>query len=1323
MKRQSLLANGIALTLGILLLIATAAISALGQAGTSTIRGTVTDPQGNVVAGAAVTLTNVGTASARTTTTSDLGVYSFEFVPVADYKIEIEAKGFKKAVVNDVHALVSKPSSVDVKLEIGNVSETVTVNAGSAELLVNREDATTGNTFVAKQITELPGSGRNIMPFLTLQPAVTRDGQVSGARNDQNNFTLDGVDANESERNTVGLSGDDPTTSQLPTNNTALRLNAEAIQEFRVTTSNPNSSQGRSSGGQITLVTKGGSNEWHGSAFEFYRSKGLTANDFFNNRLGRFTATDADVIAGKAKAGDPKAPRPQLVRHTFGGTASGPIIKDRAFFFYSFERQTRVTQTTVLRTVPLASLGRGELRFVGCPPGTPSSQCGSTVTPSIQTITTAQLNTIFPNIPGGMNPLAAAALAQAAAKYPANDFGLTGDSTSTNKLNTAGFRFNAPTPVTLNSHVGKFDFNLTSKQQLFVRTTIIYDLTSLAPAFPDTPAPKIWSHPWGTAIGHTWTISNTLVNNFHYGLTREAFTQQGDSAANAISFRFIFSPLLFTRTLARKTPVQNFVDDVSWVRGNHTWQFGTNIRIIRNQRTSFASAFDSATTNPSGYSGGAGASTSTPVNTFAPITSPRSIVQNAVTALIGRFSGYAANFTFNNDGSILNSGLPTQRNFATEEYEWYGQDVWKFRSNLTLTGGLRYSLSRPIYETKGFEMKSNIPLSDVFAQRLAGAKAGNPVNTLITFDKSGRANNRPSMYNWDKNNFQPRVAVAWSPAFKHGLLSRFFGKESQSVLRGGFAITNDQYGEQLAVSFDLNNVVGFVSSQSIPVNTFCTNNASCVAPLFTGFGQAVRPLPKIVVPAKLNFPNLQPADNSRRIEASLDSNLVAPINYSWNVTFERQLPKGILVQASYLGRYAKHLIAARDVMALNNLIDPKSGMDWYTAATQLEILRTQGVPASAVQQIPYFANLFPSNLAALINANSNFCCVPTTVGGQPTTQTQAVYFMAAANFFGNDWTDTQDGLDQVTGRNLFFHPQYGALSTYSSIGHSWYDAGTLSIRERLGRSLTMDFNYTLSHSLDDASGAQTSGAYNYALFIENPIRQHDWYANSDFDIRHIINANAIWELPFGRGRMFFGGAGKAADAIVGGWQLSSIFRWNSGLPASAPIDDARWATNWNAQSYTVRAQPFGACPEKGGVINGTVIGPKLFGCDPTGNYRKFRNARPGESGDRNVFRLPGYFGIDMGLAKEFRMPWSETQRLQIRVEAINVTNTQRMGTLLGGRAGYGIALDPAGAPFGCTPGTGGNCVENPANPDPTFSNFSAIQGTPRQIQFGATFRF
>jgi len=1245
---------------------------AFGQAGTSTVTGIVSDPAGQVVPGASVTLINTGTNASRTTTSNDVGKYSFEFVQPGDYRIEVEAKNFKKSVLSDVHALVAQSTSADVKLELGQVNETVTVSASAAEALINRDDATLGNTFVPKQITELPTNARSLPALLTLQPATTRDGNVAGARSDQSNVTLDGVDINETQTNSVGASvQDDPIASNLPNNNTVLRLNSEAIQEFRVTTTNANANAGHSSGAQISLVTRSGSNDFHGSLFELYRSKKLAANDFFNNRVG--------------------IPKPQLIRHSFGGSLGGPIMKDRAFFFYSFEALRQTSQTSVVRTVPLASMGRGELRY-------------RTSAGAIVTLTTAQLNAAFPAL--DMNPAAIEIFKTAAAKYTANDF-TTGDSTPNALLNTAGFRFNAATPVELNSHVGRFDFNLTNNQQLFVRANVIYDLTGQAPQFPDTPLPNVWSHPTGIAAGHTWTINNRVINRFTYGYTREAFTQQGDSAVNATSFRFVFSPLGFTRTVTRITPVQTISDDLSWVKGNHTLQFGGTIRLVKNNRIGFSNAFDNAIANPSFYSGGAGASLSTPVQNFAIAngigvfsSADRAAVQNAVSALIGRYSQYTANFTFGADGALLNAGTPTDRTFATQEYEPYIQDIWKFRNNLTFTVGLRYSLSRPIYETNGFEMKSNIPLGELYQQRLDAAAQGKVVNTSITFDRSGPANGRPPLYNWDTNNFQPRVAVAWSPNFKNGVLAKLFGANNESQFRGGFAITNDQYGSALAVNFDLANAVGFVSNYTTPANTYCTNNVACLAPQFQSIGQNVRSLPNVIVPAKLNFPNLQPADNSRRIETSLDSALVAPINYSWNFTYERQLPKGLFIQASYIGRYANNLIAQRDTMALNNLVDPKSGVDWYTAAGQLEILRSQGVPFTQVAQIPYFANLFPANLGDLI-------------WGDPSlTQTQAVYLIAT-DVFGNDWTDTQDVLDGVLGTNLFFHPQYGALATYSSIGHSRYNAGTLSIRQRLGRSLTFDFNYTLSHSLDDASGVQTGGGFG-ALFIQNPILQDDWYGNSDFDIRHLINANSIWELPFGRGRKYFSGANNLADAAIGGWRLSGIMRWNSGLPISTPFDDARWATNWNVQSNTFRTRDFQACPDRGG-----LNAPKLFGCDPTGIYRSLRNARPGESGERNTLRLPGYFSLDVGLAKKFKMPW-EGHTLEVRLEAFNLTNTQRMGALTGGRTGYGVGLDPGGAPFGCS---GNACVTDPLIPPTVWSNFSGIQGKPREMQFGAIYRF
>jgi len=1240
-----------------------AAVASFGQAGTSTVRGTVTDPQGNVVAGATVTLNDASKNTSRTATTDDNGGYRFELVPVGDYRLTVEAKGFKKSVISSIHAAVANPNPVDVKLEVGSVSESVTVSAASGEALVNRDDATLGNVFVNKQITELPLLGRSVPSLLTLQPGVTREGYVAGARADQSNITLDGVDINEQQTNSIGAVTDNATSSQLPTGNTVLRLNAEAIQEFRVVTTNANASQGRSAGAQVEVVTKSGTNDFHGSAFWFHRPTNLSANDFFNNRIG--------------------LKRPTLIRNNYGGAVGGPIKKNRAFFFYSYEADRRVTQTGVSRTVPMASLGQGLVRYTN-----PSG--------GLTALTPAQILTIFPSL-NGENASAVSALAAAAAKYPANDCSL-GDRC----VNTGGFRFNAATPVQLNSHAVKFDLNLTERQQLFARANVIYDKTVQAPDFPDTPAPGVWSHPSGIAIGHNWNISNTLVNHFVYGFTREAFTQQGDSADPNISFRFVFSPRLFSRNVVRVTPVHNFVDDLSWIRNNHTLQFGANFRLINNQRTSFANAFDSAITNPSFYAG-AGTTISNAITAFSPAASGQaSIIQNAATAVLGRFSQYTANFTFGSNGNLLSSGTPSIRNLATEEYEVYAQDSWKIRPNLTLNFGLRYGYGRPVYEKNGFEVKPNIPLSEYFARREAAAKTGVDFTDALTMLLSGPANNATPLYKPDKNNFQPRASVAWSPHFKNGFLQKIFantGDANQtSVIRGGFAMLNDEYGEQIAVSFDLNNSLGFTSNTTIAANTY--NTTTKPAPLFTGYDQAIRSLPGITLPGQLVFPQQKPLDFSRRIESSFDENLKAPTEYSWNLVFERTLPHGLALQAAYIGRAGRNLLATRDVMALNDLVDPKSGTDWYAAAGGLEMLRAAKTPVGNVAPVAYFENLFP-NLLAQYKAYYTSIFGATTannVFAGATNATQAIY-ASALNFNNNDWTTIQDDLEFAVNKPLFYQEQYGALSAFGSIAKSNYHAGTLSIRERLGRSLIMDFNYTLSHSLDDASGLQTSGSFGSA-FILNPILQQLSYANSDFDIRHIVNANAVWEMPFGRGRHFGGSVGPWTDRLIGGFQMTGILRWNSGLPTFTPFDDARWATNWNVQSNGVRIRPVQASSCTAATVNSA---PKLF-CDTTAAYQSFRNARPGEAGDRNIIRNVGYYSLDMGLSKTIKI--TENVGLQLRFEAFNVTNTQRMGAVDASRTGLGLTVNPSSA----TP---------PAN----WSNYTAIQGAPRQMQFGARLTF
>lgn len=1262
--------------LGVICVVLLAAGLAWGQAGTSTVRGEITDPQGKQVGGAVVTIKNVNTGFARTQTTNPAGTFSFELIPPGDYSVEVEAKGFKKAV-RSVTALVGSAVDADVKLEIGSVGETVQVEATAATVAVNTEDATLGNNFQNQQITQLPLESRNILNLLTLQPGVTPTGYVSGARNDQSNITLDGVDINDQQIDT-DASGQRITNSlQTP----VLRLNSEAIEEFRVTTLNANASQGRSSAAQVNLVSKSGTNAFHGAAFESNRVTIFTANDFFNNRSG--------------------LPRPPLVRNQFGGAFGGPIKRDKLFFFYSYEGLRLAQSQSTVRTVPLPSLGLGQMKYV--------DTNGNT-----QTLSLAQLNQAFSQV--GVNAAAVAVFASAAAKYPANDF-TVGDSSGNRLLNTAGFRFNASTPQRLNSSVARLDWNMTGSQNMFVRVNEIIDHVGLLPQFPDTPAPTRWSHPWGFTVGHSWTLGKNWVNNFRYGFTREAFSQLGDSSANNINFRFIFQPLSFSRTLTRTTPVQNFVDDVSWIKNAHTIQFGTNVRIIRNNRGSFSNAFDSATTNPSGYQQG-GVIVSDAVTAYlsannlpAMGSSSISPVQNVGTGLIGRFSNYTANFTFGHDGSLLSSGSPSLRDFATEAYDVYLQDAWKMRRSLTLTYGLRYTLSRPIYETNGFEVRPSIPLGILLDQRIAASKQGVSDQTLFSVSPSGPANGQGPMYNWDYKDFQPRVAVAWQPSFGNGLLGRVFGEGGKSVIRAGYARINDYYGEALATFFDLNNILGFSSSDVIPVNTFNITNAP--APAFTSFNQNVRSLPLISVPASLKFPLSQgagPGGDGGDIESSLDSNLRAPREDTWSLTYERQMSHGLLFQTSYIGRIGRHLLLQRDVAQPVDLVDLKSGMDWYSAATALEIIRQSrgGIPNRPardnfqVPTMPYFDNLFPANLRDIMVAFEGLCGSPTKCIPANFTPTQTIFWIAR-NIFANDWTDTQFDLESALGKSIFFPPQNASLAAWSTVGNSNYHGLALSLRQR-AHGITWDFNYTMAHSLDDASGLQNSGAFGGGSFIRNSILQRGNYASSDFDLRHVINVNAIYELPFGRGKAFAGGAGRALDALIGGWQLSGIYRWNTGLPQSAPIDDARWATNFQVQSWTTLATPLSTCVTKGDANTA----PKLFGCNPTGAYQSFRNAFPGETGQRNLFRLPGLANIDMGLDKTFNMPWTEKQKLQLRWEVFNVTNTQHFGALDLSRTGFGIAADPAA-----------KNLQAPSN----FSNFTGIQGSPRSMQVSLRFSF
>ncbi|HXI90826.1 MAG TPA: TonB-dependent receptor [Blastocatellia bacterium] len=1186
---------------------------------TTNLSGIVTDPQGKVIQGATVTATNTANGNHRSVTTGDNGAYTFNQLSPGQYNVRVEAHGFKVSVQEGVNLVVRTPASMNFELEVGHVTETVTVSAG--ETLVNRTDATIGNAFTAPQITQLPLEGRNVAGLLSLQPGVTfigrvnadggttdsRNGSVNGGKSDQANVTLDGVDVNDQQN---GLAF-----------NSSLRVTLDSVQEFRVVTTNANAEQGRSSGAQISLVTKGGTNTFHGSAYEFNRNTLFEANDWFNNAV------------------NPEVPRPKLIRNVFGASVGGPIIKDRLFFFANWEARRDSRDASVLRTVPSVDLRNGIVHEV--------NSAGQIVTLD------AAAQVALDPAHKGPNPAVLAIFKQ----YPVpNDF-TTGDG-----LNAQGFRFNSPIHLHWNTYIARMDYNLTSdgKHSLFWRGSLQNDKDNGVSQFPGQP-PLVTNleHNKGFAAGYNAALTPNLVNVLRAGYTRVAVESAGSSpfsSTHIVSFRGISDLIAAPRSLRQFIPTWNIVDDLSWARGQHSLQFGGNFRWIRTDRLNFATSFFSASLNKAWLQSGrplrcAGCSSGADLY---------------VADLWG--VGFQVNAQYNvgktgNGFGTLPEGTGIQRNYGANEFEWYGQDSWRVKPNLTLTYGLRYSLYSPPWELNGNQVSPSMNLGDWYNLRGANMIAGRPDtgNTpKIAFALSGPENGGlKSFYDWNKKNFAPRLAFAWSPGGK-GFWKHITGGEGKMVIRGGYGMVYDRIGGALAVNAEGGALsFGFSSGLTNPAGVQTVANGA----RFTGIHDI--PASLTLPPPPVSFPATFP--DSFAITAGIDDKLKTPYSQSINFSISRELPHDMGLEVAYVGRLARHLLINHDAAMPLDLVDTASGMDYFTAAQILGRLGFANTPTSKIPKIPYWENLFPG------------------YAGGGLTATQAIYDgFYGPNGFAPDFTTSLQAVDARTGgcspcsrfgHEAFFNAQFSSLGVLRSLGTSNYHSLQVLLRKRFTHRLQFDFNYTFSKSEDITSSLERSG--DFQANVLNAWSPTVRKSVSDFDITHQANINGIWELPVGKGQLVAGGAPKWADAIIGGWQLSTIFRITSGLPTSVG-NGFFFPTNWEFSGFGTQLTPITNTGVHGNVAVSPADktkGPNIF-ADPTAAFAAYQNTLPGGVGTRNLIRGGGFMNLDMGLGKKWAMPWKETHSLQLRWEVFNVTNT--------------VSFDPGGISASLdTPGTFG----------------------------------
>lgn len=1166
-----------------------AAVIMLAQ-GTTQINGTITDPSGAAVPNAKIELLNTQTGVKRLADSDSSGNYLFAQTAPGNYALTVQASGFSATTVHNIRLLVNTPATVSVKLEVGQVSETVSVTAEA--LQVNTTDATIGNSFGTKPILQLPFEGRNVVGLLSLQPGVTfagenlttsyRGGNVLGGKSDQANVTLDGVDVNDQQTR-------DPFTS-------VLRVTLDSVQEFRVTTTNANADQGRSSGAQIALVTKSGSNSFHGSAYEFLRNKKTNANSFFNNLSG--------------------LPFAKLNRNVFGASLGGPVRQNRIFFFGNYEGRKDRSESQAIRTIPTETLRQGIVRYIR-------------TDGSIATLTQQDLRTRIDPLAVGPNQNALQVMQQ----YPLPNTTVVGDS-----INTSGFIFNAPTTVDNNTFIAKLDFVLdgSSKHIAFARGNLQDDKSTSAPQFPgQAPNNTQLNNTKGMAAGITSALTPQMVNNFRYGLTRVSFENSGVSLLPFVTFRTIDLLNGNNRPFIRKTPVHTLADDFSWVRGKHELKFGFVGRFIRNSRLNFSNSFPSASTNSSWL-------VSSGAELNRPLTDIRSTAINAyrdaAMAVLGVVSQGNASYNYNKDGSPLAVGAGVPRQFNGNEYELYAQDTWRMTRAFTLTYGLRWSLMPPVYEANGVQTISRQPLSSWFADRSGAADLGapqsiaQPVEYILKEQPGGR-----DLYPFHKKNFAPRLAMAYSPQGSSGLGRFLFGGPGRTSIRAGWGMYYDLMGSGIITNYDVS-ALGLSTSITNPSATLSLSSA----PRYQGLNAIPNGL---LVPAPAaGFP--QTAPNVFAITNSLDDVLQAPYTMNLNFSISRELNNGWFVQASYVGRLSRRSLMNEDIAMPANYKDQATGVRYFEAASQLARLALAEAPVAGVQPIPFWENLYP-DLAA---------------GGL--TSTQRVYQRYLAN--APDYTYALYELDVLCrpgcskfGPYTFYNRQYSYLRTLRSNGNGNYHGMLWTVRKRFNNGDDITLNYTWSKSIDLASTPESSTALQGVVI--NAYNRGLFRSVSDYDARHQINANFVYGLPFGRGKKFFD-TGGVANALIGGWQLSGLWRASTGLPTG--IGNGRfWPTNWNVTGNATQIGQFADGTNKNaGPPPGGAAGVNIFQ-NPAEAVKAFDYTLPGGVGSRNNVRGDGNFNIDLGLGKSFQMPYSENHTLQFRWEVFNVTNTARFDPL------------------------------------------------------------
>ena len=1217
------------LTLLVIVVLASSAL--LLSQDSSSMTGVVTDPTGAVIPGTVVTLSNPSTGVSYTQTTDSLGTYRFLNVPAGKgYKATFSHDGFAVAQISDVTLSVGITRTQSVILTVGGTSTTVAVSAGDETVTLNTTDATIGNNIQPEQLNQLPvyDRTRGISTLFYAQPGVDySQGAVTGARIDQSETTVDGLD------------NDDQATGQTFYLTTPAPV--DSVDQFTGSIAGLGSGIGTGSGGQFQLVTKSGTNKFHGNANEYHRDTDIVANPWFNNLNG--------------------LKRTPLIQNQFGAAIGGPIKRDKLFFFFNWAASRIVQSSTSEPIVPLpASYGgllAGTLNYINDGTGCDASSKVNTAPACISTLSAAQIKALDPAGIGFSPDL----LTFIKGRYPeANDLS-AGDG-----VNTGGYIFTYPTPNNNANYIGKIDYNLTPTQKIFGRFTINrQDRVYSVPQFPKDPN----THPftdrsYSYVVGHTWNIGNNKVNQAYYGdqISKLSFPDiYNPTGGNQFNnFSGLDGPYTDFDGQQRRVPVPMVRDDFSWQRHNHTFTFGGTFKFIKTN-SNLISDFNYPYVGlyGAGLSNGLGASLR-PAHINASTAAHNDFDQLFALGL-GVIGQIDTNYSYDNKGHALPAGAGTPRAYRFFQTEAYFGDNWKLNRKLTINYGVRYQLYSVPYETKGFEsVPSPIPFNTMIQDRLAQSKAGNTSNTglpIYSVKLGGKANHGPNLYAPNYKDFGPRVGFSFAPY-----------SSQKTVINGSAGIYYDRTVID-AIDFLQDQISYlFFNSTNSQFGTSTAAGTLAVAPRIganLGYSASLNPAPQpITVPyvPYVDSTGVPYGLGQGQTNFVISPTLKDPYSIVFNFGVQQDLPAHMILRVNYVGRLGRRLIADADAGQVIDVPDYTHGSTQSMAqafAGLTKDLRAGKDYTNATVQ-PWFEDvLAPWGTAIGYDSNTALIADNVTDTVKYGDIADALYTLGA---FGNDPSVGGFGLTGLLPTNIGLTSQFGSNTYLTNMGNSNYHGFLITIDKNMSQGLQFTANYTWSHSIDNTSvSANANALFTNSNFICDVLYPRACRGDSDFDVRQELNSNFRYEFPFGRGKQFMSSAPRWADEAFGGWEISGLPVYRTGLALTA-ASNAFLASfdNMAPAIFTGNKSDLKASVN----VNHTTKAVYMFQGGSAGALKvnhEFRGPIGIEYGQRNNIRGPGAFYLDAGLGKKFPII-EDKLALQFRADAFNVLNHPNFGS-------------------------------------------------------------